>query len=1224
MSIMTPAAPRNQVAAPRNVAVQELQDRLRDTQSSVVRHRLTAGLLWMGLGLILAMAIAATADYFAEIATPWRAFWLTGVLTVLTIAGVRGWRRSIAPYTLSRAAADAEVLMAQFGQRLRTTLDYEQQVPRPAEASGSLLSALQKDTWRMAQKTNWNDVVDARPVFVAFTASALVALCVSIPLLGSGDFRIAAGRALLLPLDYTTVTYSPQTQTVRIGESAEIKAEVAGRPVASAQLRYRAAGSQEEWQTIDLAPTEEVANDAQTDPATGLHGELSATLNELEHDLEFEVVAGPRPLPAGLIQVLQPLTLENVESRIIPPAYTGRKSEAGKGLDLKVLEGSTVELQLELNRPAAEARLTRRDTGAAAKNASDEKSSGTVAADTAEWAEAPLVIDGSTIRGTLTDLRKGASFTISAKAADGMELEPQRLSIRVQLDRKPEVKFIEPPEELVVTPTTEVPMIVEAGDDIGLLKVGILYQVGAGEMQTLWEQDGEGSDEPLRISPVLMLEDLNVNYKTAITYYAFAEDNYFGQPRRTTTPLRYIDIRPYQTAFQVCEGGSCCNGASLTLEELITRQRHNLSLSFAAQDQDPPAKSMLARLTTAQSELLEATREFEEGMRERAGLIPPLARAVEDMEQAVAAFEAERLPPAIIAEQEALADLIRTRENVRQKLSQSSQCASACRKFDRQQRQKLRMPEKKKPQDQQQQVADLRQKLEDLAKRERKWSEECKQCSSNSSSSKSGSSQKPSSQAQSPSENQKPASEKPGDQQKDDSQKQDPKDGSSEGKEGDAKDQQEAKAPSPAEIAAAQEKMRAELAELRERLEKLKAAGQAAQEQARQADESMEQGLEELKKQDGERAAKEGERSADQLEKLSEHLAAMNARDFGQRLDQAQKLARQLASREEALEKKLGGKSSPKNGQNPSPGSEGDDASGGDQPERNGEKSSSPKGDKEGNSPSGQSGEKSGGKDLAREQRALAGETDLLADQLEALEHDAAGERAGMKGKLAAIQAENPPRDIAGLMRQAADDLQSKRDAQAGRGAAQSRERLDELSRSLAEVRGDYAQPQLEELVALEEQLAKLMEAARRDKENGGELSAAKQKWDDLKERLDALAAGDKRLAQALRELGEAETGKAQAAKPGATQTGTTPPKPGDRLKPAPVEANSGQEMPPGHYSWLELGDFTGIREVAKALQAKIQEAILAGALMDSDQPVPPEYRDLVEKYYRALSDDLR
>ena len=45
---------------------------------------------------------------------------------------------------------------------------------------------------------------------------------------------------------------------------------------------------------------------------------------------------------------------------------------------------------------------------------------------------------------------------------------------------------------------------------------------------------------------------------------------------------------------------------------------------------------------------------------------------------------------------------------------------------------------------------------------------------------------------------------------------------------------------------------------------------------------------------------------------------------------------------------------------------------------------------------------------------------------------------------------------------------------------------------------------------------------------------------------------------------------------------------------------------------------------MAKALQVKIQEAILAGALADADEPVPAEYKPLVEKYYQTLSDDLR
>src|SRR5207247_1867636 len=130
-----------------------------------------------------------------------------------------------------------------------------------------------------------------------------------------------------------------------------------------------------------------------------------------------------------------------------------------------------------------------------------------------------------------------------------------------------------------------------------------------------------------------------VTYKDALTYYAFAEDNYFGQPRRTTTPLRYIDIRPFKMAFQVVEGGGSCTGCSVTLEELIFRQRQNLSLSFAAREAEPVAKETFARLGTAQSELLERTREFEEGMRERIGPISSLSLAVKNMEKAVDAFE---------------------------------------------------------------------------------------------------------------------------------------------------------------------------------------------------------------------------------------------------------------------------------------------------------------------------------------------------------------------------------------------------------------------------------------------------------------------------------------------------------------------------------------------------------------------------------------------------------
>ena len=42
-----------------------------------------------------------------------------------------------------------------------------------------------------------------------------------------------------------------------------------------------------------------------------------------------------------------------------------------------------------------------------------------------------------------------------------------------------------------------------------------------------------------------------------------------------------------------------------------------------------------------------------------------------------------------------------------------------------------------------------------------------------------------------------------------------------------------------------------------------------------------------------------------------------------------------------------------------------------------------------------------------------------------------------------------------------------------------------------------------------------------------------------------------------------------------------------------------------------------------RELQRRIQEAILSGAFQQTDGNVPPEYVDMVEEYYRTLSEDI-
>ena len=573
---LAPKSTKNKVSA--EVARRELDARLRDTRQRAVRHRQLIGLASITSACAVAFGAVAVADYFWELALAGRATWAIGVVLAALMALGFGWKRWIASYTLSQAAIDAEGQLEQLGQRLRTTLDYEEPERRPAAASPALVAALHSESYQVAQTVEWDDVIDSRPLVAAVSAAAMIACMWMAALATSSEFRIAAARAFLLPAEYTTVTFTPQSKTVRLGESVTVTADVTGRPIQSAQLRFRLAGSQDDWTTVDLLPTDAERNvsvaelvrvrgtevsrlrlqESNTDEESHvLLGALATELADLTKDLEFEVVAGPRALPPGSIRVLQPLTLEKSQAHIVPPEYTGKPDETVESLDLKVLEGSNVELTLELNRAAGTAKLVRQNK--------DDRVSGTALAAGQNDSPAasavplsndiPLTIDGNFVRGTLKDLRKSTSFEFSAEAADGMALEPIRFQIRVQLDRKPQVQFIEPPEELVVTPTTDVPMLVEADDDLGLFKVGLMYQINGGPMETLIEQSAEGSIESFQLPSTLMLEGHSLSHQDAVTYFAFAEDNYFGEPRRTTTELRFIDIRPFKLAFQLLDTG---------------------------------------------------------------------------------------------------------------------------------------------------------------------------------------------------------------------------------------------------------------------------------------------------------------------------------------------------------------------------------------------------------------------------------------------------------------------------------------------------------------------------------------------------------------------------------------------------------------------------------------------------------------------------------------------
>ena len=334
----------------------------------------------------------------------------------------------------------------------------------------------------------------------------------------------------------------------------------------------------------------------------------------------------------------------------------------------------------------------------------------------------PLEIEGAKLTGRLPPITKDLQYEIAAADDDGMKLEADPFRIKVRPDEKPTVRFIRPDESLGVTPITEVPIQVEARDDFGVTRVRICYKIGDGPEDTLHFADY--TDQPVTAEGLatLYLEKHTLTYNDGIAYYAFVEDNYPGGPHRVVSDLRFIDILPFKQEFRLVEGEGSCNGSSTTLEELIARQRTNLSRTFAFEKDQTVPDETARRLAKYEEELAAATAEFAQGVGGIGGPRAALDEAALAMRAATESLTAKDLPSARPREEAALKGLISARQNLRKllKLNSSSQ-ASACRKFDRQQAQKIRRP----PHDEsKQQLARLENDLKELARKEQKFSED--------------------------------------------------------------------------------------------------------------------------------------------------------------------------------------------------------------------------------------------------------------------------------------------------------------------------------------------------------------------------------------------------------------------------------------------------------------------------------------------------------------------
>jgi hypothetical protein len=300
-------------------------------------------------------------------------------------------------------------------------------------------------------------------------------------------------------------------------------------------------------------------------------------------------------------------------------------------------------------------------------------------------------------------LTADVEYTVEAQDAEGVPAVANRHRVRVTADQPPTVGFDSPGESMEVHTLAEILMKARARDDFGVTKVGIVFQVNNEEERTLILQEvGKPNQREALAEQMLMLEQFLLTQKDCVAYYAFAEDNRPDAPQRTTTELRFIDIRPFLRTYKlidVPEGMPGPQRKLIFLDEVIARQRFNLNQSMRLETRSRARIDLaqVEKVAAFENKLATQTHDLADfliGLGVDGAAI--LSQAEEAMLSAVDSLQGAKFGTAINQERDALRFLMEARETVQQALPKKSKAARAqARAFDRLQRQKLRRQNEK-------------------------------------------------------------------------------------------------------------------------------------------------------------------------------------------------------------------------------------------------------------------------------------------------------------------------------------------------------------------------------------------------------------------------------------------------------------------------------------------------------------------------------------------------
>lgn len=621
----------------------------RDQLNSYIHQlekRLRLGAMFRGAAILTSVALATTV--VLVLITNALAFsrWSitsarVALLFALVLAVTFGIAVPLVALNRRRAARQAEEMYPEFKQRLLTFAE------RDAEKREPFLDLLALDTLTVARAAEPKSLVPDKKL-ATFLGVGAVSLLVLVWLILAGPGYLGEGAALLWAATphagsapFYDIQVVPGDITVRRNSDLMVTAQLIGLNTQSVRLyaRYQSASK---WDQVTMRPQ------------AGGSG-FQFVFGGLPESVEYYVQAGPLDSKHYNIRVLDLPNVKNVRVTYRYPSWTHLQNVTEeRGGDLRAVEGTDAELEIETDKPMRDGLLVVND---------DQQIHLTAG-------------EGNVYKGTV-HMEKDGVYHVAALDQG----QPVRLSndyfIEARKAEPPNVIIARPGHDYRASPIEEVTVAVKADDEFGLSDMTLHYSVNGGPEQTinLLKQKGAKQADG---STVLSLEDFKAVPGDVVSLYAIAKDAH----SESRTDISFIQADPFEREFsqaQAMGGGGGGGGGMGDQNDISQREKEIIAETWkhegdkkATQQDGADAAKFLSGVQAKLGEQARSlagrmqSRELSQENDEFGSFVKDMNAAAAAMGPAADKLQQQKWQEAMPNEQKALQNLLRAEATFRQ------------------------------------------------------------------------------------------------------------------------------------------------------------------------------------------------------------------------------------------------------------------------------------------------------------------------------------------------------------------------------------------------------------------------------------------------------------------------------------------------------------------------------------------------------------------------------